>query len=130
MVIPNFIFLNHNNSFSVKISNLEVLSVEQIQEIQKFVSVRKGIFDFSSHSFVIQKRIGFEEFQNLLKYSDLKATTIQKFHYEEQKARVTFGKYKGLHYSELPDSYMLWLKTNYNGKEKDKIVEELNRRGL
>ena len=55
MTKPYFIFTKYANSFSVHIQNLEQLSVEQIQNIQTFVEQRKGVFDFETYSFVIQK---------------------------------------------------------------------------
>lgn len=44
MIKPHFIFTSYKNSFSVKVKNLEKLTVEQIQTIERFVSQRKGIF--------------------------------------------------------------------------------------
>ena len=44
--------------------------------------------------------------------------------------QISFGKYKGMLYSEVPDSYLLWLKKNYNGEDRELIVAELQKRKL
>jgi len=130
MAKAKFIFTKHHNSFSVKVPNLERLSVEQIQEIESFVKMRKGIFDFSSYSFVIQKRIEFEEFSLLLQNSSLDVMLEENIVIKESQPRVSFGQYKGMFYSEIPDSYLLWLKSNYRGKDREKIETELSKRSL
>jgi len=126
-----FLFSTSREHFSVQVENLEELSVEEIQKIESFVSARNGIFDFKTYSFIIKKRVTFIEFLTLLKYSDIehiseeiarKATTTL--------ARIEFGKYKGMFYSEAPDSYLLWLKGNYRGKDRDIIDAELKSRAL
>ena len=48
-----FIFTKYSKSFSVHIKNLEQLTVEQIQEIESFVKVRNGIFDFNTYTVVM-----------------------------------------------------------------------------
>lgn len=130
MATPKFIFTSYTKSFKVLVENLEKLSVEQIQEIESFVSNRKGIFNFNNYTFVIQKRIEFNEFVKLLKLSDLTAICIDKPVVAAFKPRVGFGQYKGMSYDELPDSYLIWLKTNYNGPDREAINKELKRRKL
>lgn len=124
------LFTSYKNSYSVRISNLEKLSVEQIQELERFVSVRKGIFDFETYSFVIQKRLEFYEFVALIKHSKIAAEIQEQFIVREQEPRIGFGQYKGMEYRELPDSYMLWLKTSYRGYDRQKVEKELQKRGL
>ena len=124
------IFTKHANSFSVKVRNLERLSVEQIQQLQYFVSSRNGIFNFSSYSFVIQKRLEFSEFVSLLKFSNIEARCKENIIVDRFQPRIGFGQYKGMQYNELPDSYMLWLKTNYHGYEREAIDTELKNRGF
>ncbi|MGE4397667.1 MAG: hypothetical protein AB7D34_09530, partial [Sulfurimonas sp.] len=101
---PHFIFTKLHNSFSVYVKNLEHLSVEQIRRIEAFALQRKGIFDFNTYTFVIQKRLECEEFVLLLQKSDLDALCEENFVKTQQTQRVEFGKYKGLAYSDLPDS--------------------------
>jgi len=125
-----FIFTKYANSFSVYVKNLEQLSVEEIQKIQSFVSFRKGVFDFNTYSFSIQKNIEFEEFCKLIEQSNIKAQCAEHFFEKKEQARVGFGQYKGMQYNELPDSYMLWLKNNYRGYERDVVDKELQRRKL
>lgn len=130
MATPRFLFTPYANSFKVAVENLESLSVAQIQEIQEFVSKRKGIFDFNSYSFSIQKRLGFSEFTELLKELGMSAQCTEELIYPQMQERVPFGQYKGMLYSDLPDSYLLWLKNNHNGKEKNKIEKEFLKRKL
>lgn len=127
---PHFIFTKLHNSFSVYVKNLEQLSVEQIRAIESFALQRKGIFDFNTYTFVIQKRLEFEEFVLLLQKSEIDALCEENFVKTQQTQRVEFGKYKGLAYSDLPDSYLLWLKSNYSGKNREIIDAELKFRNL
>jgi len=130
IVKAHLIFTHFKNSYSVKISNLEQLSVEQIQQLQKFVSFRNGIFDFSNYSFIIQKRLEFFEFLVLIKHTNINAVCEENLIVKESKPRIGFGQYKGMEYSELPDSYILWLKSTYRGYEKETLDKELRKRNL
>jgi len=130
MTKAHLVFTKYHNSYRVDVKNLEQLSVEQIQELQHFVENRKGIFDFRSYSFVIQKRIEFHEFVTLIQYSDIKARCEENIITLQSQPRVGFGQYKGMLYSDLPDSYMLWLKTNYRGYDRELIEAELKKRNL
>ncbi|MFA5232853.1 MAG: DUF3820 family protein [Sulfurimonas sp.] len=127
---PHFVFTKYSNSISVHVKNLEQLSVAQIQSIEAFVSARKGIFDFSTYIFTIQKRLEFGEFISLLQNSSLDATCEEKIINIRQRERVEFGKYKGMLYCDLPDSYLLWLKSNYMGKDRDIVEAELKFRSI
>ena len=126
----HFIFTNHQNSFSVNVKNLEELTVSQIQEIELFVAKRKGVFDFSTFTFVIQKRIEFNEFISLVKHSNIDAMFQERIFQKKEQSRVGFGQYKGMQYSDIPGSYLLWLKSNYRGPDKEYIDTELKRRKL
>jgi hypothetical protein len=130
MSIAKLVFTKYPNSFSVHVENLESLHVEQIQELQAFVDARKGVFDFNTYTFAIQKRLEFEDFTSLLKSSDIVATCSENVLKTTQAIKVTFGKYKGMLYSDIPDAYLLWLKSNYRGKERDIIDAEINSRSL
>ncbi len=130
MATPRFSFTAYTNSFKVIVENLEELSVEQIQEIEAFVNKRKGVFDFNNYSFSIQKRLGFSEFVELLRELELNARCVEHLQVTKAKERVSFGQYKGMLYSELPDSYLLWLKNNHNGKDRDKVLKEFQKRKL
>ena len=130
MIKATLTFTKFTNSFSVRIVNLEKLSVEQIQELELFVKQRKGIFDFNTYSFVIQKRLEFKEFVSLIQTTEIQANCTENIIERKSEPRVGFGQYKGMQYNELPDSYMLWLKSNYRGYEKETIDKELKRRKL
>ncbi|MFA7611385.1 MAG: DUF3820 family protein [Sulfurimonas sp.] len=126
----HFVFTKLHNSFSVHVKNLENLSVEQIQTIESFVRERKGLFDFNTYTFVIQKRLEFNEFVSLLQKSAIDVTCEENFLKIQQTQRVEFGKYKGLAYCDLPDSYLLWLKSNYSGKSREIVEAEIKFRNL
>lgn len=126
----HFVFTKLHNSFSVYVKNLENLSVEQIQTIESFIRQRKGLFDFNTYTFIIQKRLEFNEFVSLLQKSAIDAICEENFLKIKQTQRVEFGKYKGLAYCDLPDSYLLWLKSNYRGKSREIIDAELKFRNL
>lgn len=130
MIKADLIFTQHAKSFRVKIKNLEKLTVEQIQEIESFVKKRNGIFDFHTYSFSIQKKIEFQEFVELVEQSNVVATCKEYVLQVEFQPRVGFGQYKGMQYNELPNSYMLWLKTNYRGQDREIIDKELIRRKI
>lgn len=128
---PIFKFKKYANSFQVYVENLEELSVEQIQEIESFVTDRKGIFDFQTYSFIIQKRLDFQEFLSLIMHSQIDAFCLEEIAITKaSEPRIGFGQYKGMYYSELPDSYIVWLRSNYRGYERDIIEKELLKRKL
>jgi len=127
---PLFVFTQNQNSFSVHVENLEELLVEQIKIIEKFVSQRNGIFDFKNYTFVIQKKLELYEFISLLKYSNIDANVKERILKIKTSEKIEFGKYKGMFYSELPDSYLLWLKKNYRVSQRDIIDREINNRSL
>ena len=127
---PKFIFTAYKGSFKVIVENLESLSVEQIQKIQKFVAIRKGIFDFSNYTFVIQKKLEFDEFVKVIELLSFNAVILNNPPRQIQKDRVGFGQYKGMFYSELPDSYIIWLQSNYHGPDRELIMSEIKRRKL
>lgn len=127
---PHFIFTQYKNSLRVDIPNLEALDIATIQNIEQFVAIRKGYFDFTTYSFVLQKRLEYEAFQQVVKASGLDVEFEHNQIEQQIKPRVGFGQYKGLFYSELPDSYLVWLKNNYSGKDKTIIEEEVKSRNL
>jgi hypothetical protein len=128
---PQFVFTQRKNSFSVHIPNLERLSVTEIQTIEAFVEQRKGIFDFNTYTFAVPKKLEFHEFTALLKHVDIDAECSQKeLQGDTQQNVVSFGQYKGMLYSDLPDAYLLWLKDNYRGKESALIRQEAASRNL
>ena len=130
MAKPSLVFTSLRNSFSVHIPNLESLSVNQIQEIESFVQKRKGIFDFTTYKFSVQKRMEYSEFVKLINLLSIDANCSNNPIIRKEKARVGFGQYKGMHYAELPDSYLLWLQGNYSGKDKPIILQEIKHRKL
>ena len=130
MTKPLFIFTQYKNYFSIFIANLEKLQVEQIKYIQHFVDERHGFFDFDTYSFTIQKKIDFNEFKKIINLTELNAVIQENKIVPKNIQKISFGKYKGLLYSELPDSYLVWLKTNYRGQERETIALELKRRSL
>jgi len=127
---PHFIFTKKINSFSVHVENLEKLHVKQIQVIQDFVSARNGYFDFNTYTFTIKKNLEFQEFVKLLKTLHVDSVIEEKTLHLKNNARIEFGQYKGMFYNELPDSYLLWLKNNYIGKDREILCDEITSRNL
>lgn len=130
MTKVHLVFTKYHNSYSVHLKNLEKLTVPEIQIWEKFVNDRKGIFDFNSYTFVIQKRLEFNDFVALLKSLSIEARCEEYIREVISQPRVGFGQYKGMHYSDLADSYLIWLKTNYRGYEREFIDAELKKRNL
>jgi len=126
----DLIFTYRYGSYSVNIPNLEKLSIKQIQELQNFVAQRSGVFDFNTYSFSIQKRLEFYEFVSLIEQLNIDARCQENIIVKNTQPRIGFGQYKGMQYNELTNSYMLWLKTNYHGKDREIIDKELKRRKL
>ena len=130
MIQPKFIFTQYFNYFEVYIENLEKLSVEQIQEIEIFVKKRNGIFNFNRYTFSIQKRLEFYQFLSLLENENFNVECKNRIVQKKHSSKIGFGQYKGMNFSDLTNSYMLWLKNNYRGYEREKIDEELKKRKL
>ncbi len=130
MAKARFLFTKNQDSLHVYIENLEELSVEEIQKIEAFVAMRKGIFDFSSYTFFIPKKLDFETFTSLLWHVGIDATCKEQNSLIQSDTKIEFGQYKGMFYSELPDSYLVWLKSNYRGSQRDIITMELKQRNL
>ena len=126
----HLVFTQRYNSYSVQIPNLEQLSVSEIQELENFVSSRKGVFDFNTYSFSIQKRLEFHEFLSLIQQLKMDARCEENIVVRASQPRIGFGQYKGMQYNELTNSYMLWLKSNYSGRDREIIEKELKRRKL
>jgi hypothetical protein len=66
----------------------------------------------------------------LIECTDIKARCEENIIEVKSQPRVGFGQYKGIEYSNLPDSYMIWLKTNYRGYDRELVEAELKRRNL
>jgi hypothetical protein len=130
MTKPKLIFTKYQNSFNVKVENMEQLEVFQIKQLQDFVEIRKGIFDFETYSFKINKKIQYPEFIDLLKHLNIDANVEENILKVQQNVKINFGQYKGMYFSELPDSYLLWLKSSYMGKNRDTIDLEIKSRNL
>ncbi len=126
----HLIFTSRFNSYDVRVANLEKLSVEQIQELELFTSSRNGVFDFNSYSFSIQKRLGFSEFVSIIDSLGILANCEENVIVQKAQPRISFGQYKGMQYNELTNSYMLWLKSNYWGKDREFIEKELKKRNF
>ncbi len=124
------VFTKAVNSFSVHVENLEELTVPEIQTLETFVSSRNGLFNFDTYTFFIPKKLEFSEFVLLIEHVNINATCTEKIIKKAQKEKISFGQYKGMYYSELPDSYLLWLKSNYRGIDRDIIDAELSFRTL
>lgn len=125
-----FVFTKLQNSFNVHVKNLEELTVEQIKSIEAFVSLRRGFFDFNTYTFSIPKRVEFIEFKTLMETIFTNLICEEIIFKTPQMSKVEYGKYKGMLYCDLPDVYLLWLKSNYHGKDREIIEAELKSRDL
>jgi len=130
MIKAYLIFTQNKDSFSVYIKNLEKLDVDQIKKFESFVRTRNGIFDFNTYTFIIQKRLKFDDFVLLLEHANIDARCEENIIILQTQPRISFGQYKGMYYSNLSDSYMLWLKANYRGQDRDIIDKEIKKRSL
>lgn len=124
----HFLFKQNQNSLSVHVQNLEQLTVGEIQAIENFVSLRNGIFDFNTYSFFIPKKLDLNSFVLLLRHVEIDAHCEEEILKIKSNTKISFGQYKGMLYSELPDSYLIWLKSNYRGADREMIDEELKLR--
>jgi hypothetical protein len=122
------VFKSHKNFYTVNIPNLEELSVEQIKELQEFVSFRNGMFDFSTYSFKINKTLEYDDFVSLVNHLGIDCRCEENTTLHKEIPRIGFGQYKGMLVSDLPDAYLLWLKNNYHGDQKELFLEEINKR--
>ncbi len=135
MVRPLLRFVAYRNYFTLSIENLSQLSVAQIQQLEKFASDRRARLDFNTARMRIGKRISYSELNRLLALSGIKADTIEsEIKRKKEQATVDpiigFGKHRGMHYSEIPVEYLLWLKKNYQGHEREALEHELRNRSL
>ncbi len=126
----HLVFKSYKKFYTVNIPNLEELSVEQIKELQDFVSFRNGIFDFNNYSFSIQKTMEYNDFVSLVNHLGIDCKCEEKIELYKEIHRVGFGQYKGMPVCDLPDSYLLWLKNNYHGDQKDIFLKEIEKRKI
>lgn len=134
MALPLLRFVAYADYYTVTIENLAALTVPQIQQLETYALQRRGRLDFSNASMRIAKRITFDHFNKTLELCGITADTIQSEVLSQigtmPDATVGFGKYKGMCYSELPQEYLLWLKRNYQGHEREFVEQELRNRSL
>ncbi len=126
----HLVFTKYINSFRVDIPNLEELSVTQIKELQEFVAFRNGMFDFNTYSFTIHKTLEYDDFFKLINELNIEAVCEENRKSFKEIERVSFGQYKGMPVSDWPDSYLLWLKSNYHGDQKEIFLQEIQNRKL
>jgi len=126
----HLVFKSYKKFYTVNIPNLEELSVEQIKELQNFVSFRNGIFNFNNYSFNIQKTMEYNDFVSLVEHLGIDCKCEEKMDDYKEINRIGFGQYKGMPVTDLPDSYLLWLKSNYHGEQKNIFLEEIEKRKI
>ncbi len=135
MVTPKLVYEQRRDYLLLRVTNLTQLSVAQIQELEQFAAARRGWFDFNTSQIHIEKRLELEQLSKLLDSVGITASVEEKEEAVEApkcnvNAKIGFGKYRGHAYSEIPDAYMMWLKGNYYGPERQEVDNELARRGL
>lgn len=135
IVRPLLRFVAHYDYFTLRVENLTALTVPQIQALEKFASDRRGRLDFTTSTIKVRKRIDFNDLNRILALSGINADTIEseiKRKKEESSvdAVIGFGKYRGSNYKDIPTPYLLWLKKNYQGHERQALELELRNRSL
>ena len=134
MPLPRLRFVAFSEYYTITVENLTALSVEQIKELESFAAQRRGRLDFATSTIRIGKRIPFEHFNKTLELCGIKADTIEAEPVNQitpaSNTPIGFGQYKGMSYSELPEEYLLWLKFNYRGREREFLEQELRNRSL
>ena len=138
MAVPLLRFVAYRDYYIVKVENLTELSVAQIRQLEAYAHERRSVLDFERSSMRIWKRIDYDHFNKTLELAGIVADTIESEVVRQTGLQnhpipdpaIGFGKYKGMHYKELPEEYLLWLKRNYNGPERALIEQELQNRSL
>ena len=133
-VVSQKLHIKYKNSvlklreYNTTSKTLEALRTDiyTLGSIYKNKNIQKYLTKINS----IQKKIEFPEFVELIKHSNIQAKLSERIIQVKSQPRVGFGQYKGMQYNELPNSYMLWLKSNYRGYDRDTIEKELKRRKL
>lgn len=138
MARPLLRFIAFYDHCKIRVENLEALTVPQIQKLEAFALQRRSRLDFATSEMVIWKRIDYAHFNRLIEASGIAADTVES---EIRKPAasseavtpdpvVGFGKHRGMRYRDLPEHYLMWLKSNYSGPERGFIEAELSRRHL
>jgi hypothetical protein len=138
MAVPLLRFVAYRDYYTVTVENLTELTVPQIRRLEAYAAQRRSLLDFSTARMRIWKRIDFAHFNKTLELAGIAADTIEseivrpagKPAAPVQDPVIGFGKHRGMRYSDIPESYLLWLKNNYSGTERGLIEAELSRRGL
>ena len=121
-------YTQYSREFTCKIENINELSVETLQELEKFASARSGKLDYTSESFTIPKRIELHHLQELfqLKNMDVFITEAEpKRQKISQNATINFGKFKGQKWEDLEEEYLVWLTHNLNSQDREVAINEL-----
>lgn len=140
MALPLLRFIAYRDYYTVRVENLTLLTVPQIRQLEAYASERRSVLDFNTATMRIWKRIDYAHFNKTLLTAGIAADTIESEIVRPdsvpapplpvEESVIGFGKHRGLRYSDLPESYLLWLKNNYSGSERGLIEAELSRRSL
>lgn len=134
MTPPRLRFVSYSEYYMIIVENLPELSVNQIRQLEAFAEQRRARLDFTNATIRIGKRITFDHFNRTLELCGINADTIESEPLNQietlPETPIGFGQYKGMSYSELPEDYLLWLKFNYRGRERELVDQELQRRSL
>jgi len=138
MAQPYMLYQQYSRFFTLDIKNITELSVHQIQELESFTKSRNGMFSFEKAQIKINKRLEMHHLVQLFSLTSLDPYIKEKLDFVDDTLKksaavpvpIGFGKHRGTLYGELPGEYLIWLKRNYRGGERDLIETELKRRGL
>ncbi|HIC44744.1 MAG TPA: hypothetical protein EYO73_10855 [Sulfurimonas sp.] len=124
-------YTQYSKQFTCKIENIGELSIQTLQELEAFASQRSGSLDYSKESFSIPKRIEIQHLQELFQLKGMDVFITQKEaqkHFAVNTSIINFGKFKGTKWSDLEDTYLLWLTKNLNSDDRQTAIRELERR--
>lgn len=124
-------YIQYNREFVCKIENIQELSVQTLQALEEFASVRSGKLDYTTESFTIPKRIELQHLQEIFKAKGMDVFITEKEPKKSeisQSATINFGKFKGQKWTDLDAEYLLWLSQNISSQDKQVALAELDRR--
>lgn len=124
-------YTQYHREFVCKIENIKELSIETLQELEKFASSRSGKLDYTTESFSIPKRIELHHLQELFHLKGMDVFITEKEPQRQkisQDATINFGKFKGQKWEDLDSDYLTWLSKNINSQDREVALTELESR--
>ncbi len=121
-------YTQYSREFTCKIENINELSVQTLQELEKFAAARSGKFDYTTESFTIPKRIELHHLQELFQLMDMDVFITEcepRRQKISEEATINFGKFKGQKWVDLDLDYLEWLSKNLQSQDREVALNEL-----